>query len=203
MAVFGMRLLILATMLALFPSAAAPSAPQDAPSPRPLTPPADWVTEEDYPVSALRREVQGVVVFTLSVDSHGTTTGWAIDQTSGDGELDAETCRIASSRARFEAALDASGHPVPSHWTSRVHWEISPASSSAADLDLPAPYMVFEKDGRARSCLIRSRREGEGVKEMCTLDCGPLFDPSTKGSAIAVGDSPEVSVPLKACSLKS
>ena len=92
---------------------------------RPLAEPASLVTNRDYPRAALRANVQGSVVYTLDVDPDGRVAGCRVTRPSGSAELDAATCQIMQSRARFEPARDAQGKPVADRYTSRIAWRIN------------------------------------------------------------------------------
>ncbi|HTU11178.1 MAG TPA: energy transducer TonB [Allosphingosinicella sp.] len=67
---------------------------------------------EDYPAAALRRATQGRVIVRIGVGADGRATDCATVATSGSPEIDATACRVAMSRGRFEAGLDAAGQPV-------------------------------------------------------------------------------------------
>lgn len=88
----------------------------------PTEPPAHWFSNDDYPLDAIRREVEGTVGFRLQIDAEGRVVGCTVIQSSKDESLDEATCRIAMSRAAFEPARDASGRAVPDYNTSRIRW---------------------------------------------------------------------------------
>lgn len=118
------------TLLVLLVSAAA-----DQP---PCPPPADateaeretwdkggeWVTNDDYPPSALRNEEQGITYFTLDVDTRGCVTACRVDASSGSHVLDDTTCALLMRRAHFRPAEDAKGRPLASTYSNQMHWQI-------------------------------------------------------------------------------
>ena len=61
----------------------------------PLQPPSQWVTNDDYPYDALRRNAQGTVHYRVAVDEQGMPRDCRIEQTSGDESLDRTTCQVA------------------------------------------------------------------------------------------------------------
>ncbi|NBC37724.1 TonB family protein [Novosphingobium sp. FSY-8] len=107
------------------PAAPPPPAPRFPPvAAAPKGQPANWVTTEDYPSRALREGAQGTTSFRLSVGPDGRVTGCEVTGSSGNAELDAATCRYASSRARFTPAKDGEGQPTTGSYSNRVRWQI-------------------------------------------------------------------------------
>jgi protein TonB len=92
--------------------------------PRPLGRPGEWVTEADYPTTALRLDHAGTVGFVLTVSAKGRVTGCEITRSSGFAELDAATCALLQRRARFEAARDAAGQPAAGTYANAVRWQL-------------------------------------------------------------------------------
>jgi protein TonB len=86
--------------------------------------PANWVTPEDYPSRPLREGVQGTTGFRLTVAPDGRVSGCEITASSGNAELDAATCKYATSRARFAPAKDGEGQPTTGVYANRVKWVI-------------------------------------------------------------------------------
>ncbi len=99
-------------------------APIVAYKPRPKGSPGNWVTTNDYPSKALSEERQGTTAFRLEVSAQGAVTGCTITNSSGSDDLDGATCNALIRRAKFEPALDYSGKPVASMFSSRVRWQI-------------------------------------------------------------------------------
>jgi len=106
----------------------APPAPPPAP-PAPKIEPAkaranlaSYVSNDDYPSSAIRNEEQGLTVFTLEVGPNGRVSNCTITQSSGSSTLDSTTCRLMRSRARFTPATDSSGNKVSDTVTGRIRW---------------------------------------------------------------------------------
>src|SRR3954465_1834922 len=114
-----------------------PTAPPAPPAPPPPPPPppaprvepakaranlASYVSDADYPDSALRAEEQGTTGFHLDIGPDGRVTGCTVTSSSGSSALDSATCRIMKSRARFTPAHDATGKPVGDTASSRIRW---------------------------------------------------------------------------------
>ncbi len=86
--------------------------------------PGAWVTAMDFPTEALRQERGGVVVTELTVGQDGAVTDCRVVVSSRFPPLDAKTCAVFKTRARYIPARDASGNPVPSAVTERLRWVI-------------------------------------------------------------------------------
>lgn len=85
---------------------------------------AGLVSVDDYPSAALLAEEQGTTGFELKIGVDGRVTECVVTSSSGSSALDAATCRIMSSRARFTPARDSSGNPVSDSVQSRITWRL-------------------------------------------------------------------------------
>jgi protein TonB len=114
-----------------------PTAPPAPPAPPPPPAPkmeaarakanlASYVSDSDYPASAIRAEEQGLTVFKLDVGANGRVTNCTVTSSSGSSALDSATCRIMRSRARFTPAKDTSGNAVPDTTVGRIRWVLPP-----------------------------------------------------------------------------
>jgi protein TonB len=81
-----------------------------------------YVSNADYPDTAIRNEEQGTTRFRLLVGSDGRVTDCAVTGTSGSSSLDAATCRLMKARARFTPARDSSGRPTTDNVASTIRW---------------------------------------------------------------------------------
>lgn len=98
------------------PSMASPAKPKGNPG--------AWVTNDDYPSSAIREGVQGTTSFRLDIGPDGRVTGCTVTGSSGSSALDDTACRLLTRRARFTPAKDAAGNGMVSSYSSRVRWQI-------------------------------------------------------------------------------
>ena len=80
---------------------------------------------DDYPQDALRNEETGRAVAQLTVGTDGRVTNCSIVSSSGSRSLDAATCRILKSRARFTPARLSNGEPTTDTVTQPISWQIS------------------------------------------------------------------------------
>jgi protein TonB len=83
---------------------------------------ASYVSDEDYPGTAVRNEEQGTTRFRLGVGPDGKVTDCTVTGSSGSSALDSATCRLMKSRARFAPARDSDGRQVPDSVTSAIRW---------------------------------------------------------------------------------
>lgn len=106
------------------------AAPPPPPPPRTVQPAAaranlaSLVSDSDYPASALRNEEQGTTGFRLTVGPDGRVQNCVVTSSSGSSALDAATCRIMRSRARFTPARNNLGENVVDTVNSRIQWRI-------------------------------------------------------------------------------
>ncbi len=116
------------------PPAPPPSAPPAPPAPPPppvvskaAAPrgnPASWITSDDYPSRALRDEAQGRVTAAWDINAQGRAENCRIVSSSGNADLDEQTCVLVLRRARYQPALDAGGSPMRSTARQSWKWEI-------------------------------------------------------------------------------
>jgi protein TonB len=106
----------------------APPADPPPPPPRKIEPAraranlASYVSDADYPSSAIRNEEQGTTRFRLGVGADGRVTECTVTATSGSSALDSATCRLMKSRARFTPARDSDGKAVGDSVASGIRW---------------------------------------------------------------------------------
>lgn len=103
--------------------------PPPPPPPKPQIKPAraranlaSYVSNADYPSSAIRAEESGTTGFRLTVGPDGRVTDCSITSSSGSSALDDATCRIMRRRARFTPATDGNGRPTTDTVTQRIRW---------------------------------------------------------------------------------
>ena len=88
----------------------------------PASPPATWITADDYPPTALRAGLQGISRVELDVGVDGRVTGCRVMQSSGQDILDRTTCNLLAERALFLPAKGSDGRPTVSHYLRAVAW---------------------------------------------------------------------------------
>jgi periplasmic protein TonB len=92
---------------------------------RPTAPLQSLINIADYPPSALQEREQGRPGFRLTVGPDGRVTGCVVLVSSGSPALDATTCQVMRSRARFSPALDSNGRPVEDQYWGEIAWRIA------------------------------------------------------------------------------
>lgn len=134
---------IVQTNLAPTPQIVTTPTPQPAPihiqaPPAPPAPPAAKVTKaesargnlqglfsgDDYPQDALRNEETGRTTVRLDIGTTGRVTGCSVVSSSGSRSLDGATCRILTSRARFNPAKLSNGQPTTDTYTQTIVWQL-------------------------------------------------------------------------------
>lgn len=116
-----------AVLFALLIAAQAPAPITTEPAPPPVRARAEAgfaISDDDYPPSALQAREEGWVGFRLAISSEGRVTSCTIAASSGAAALDAQTCRLYQSRARFRPARDADGRATGDVVTGRIHWQL-------------------------------------------------------------------------------
>jgi protein TonB len=127
------------------------------------------VSSSDYPPEAIRAGEQGTTGFRLVVAADGSVSDCTVVQSSGSATLDAATCRLMSSRARFTPALDAKGKPSIDTVNARIAWRLPPQNVVVPDVALIR--FVLGADGKPRDCTAFSQSVGR-TQETKAPDCG-------------------------------
>ena len=107
---------------------APPAPPAPPPPPRTVEPARaranlqSYFSTDDYPSAAQRGNEEGTAAFSLTVGPDGRVQACSITSSSGSSSLDAATCRILRSRARFTPARDNTGQPTTDTVRNRIRW---------------------------------------------------------------------------------
>jgi TonB family protein len=117
-----MLIALISTLVALHPGDMGISPPPESTRARARGNLPSLITEADYPAEARAEGASGLVVFQLEVNAEGRVAACAITRSSGSAVLDATTCRIMISRARFAPATDAAGHAIPDVMRAGIRW---------------------------------------------------------------------------------
>lgn len=102
------------------PAPVAPPAPPPAPpapsQARGLSPDGQsrWAAriQENYPATAVRREIEGSVGVTVQVSTDGRVSSCTVSRSSGESVLDEAACNGMERYARYNPALNAAGNPI-------------------------------------------------------------------------------------------
>jgi len=142
-------------------------------------------SENDYPLAARRRGVEGTVGFSLEIDSNGRVSDCRIVATSGSSDLDTTTCTLLRERARFEPARDSGGRPLPDTIEARFTWRL-------ADAD---PYRPFRRDDVQVTLrwaepdpVCDEVANGQSVGRMTARECLETFGPAVSAVRDARGE---------------
>ena len=90
----------------------------------PIGDPARWITTNDFPTTALRAGLNGLIKFRLDIDETGKIKGCYVLKRFKPNEFDVLTCNLVSKRAQFTPALDALGKPVKAYHVDAVRFTI-------------------------------------------------------------------------------
>ena len=83
-----------------------------------------YITGDDYPQSALDRNEQGSVVARVIVDEVGNVASCDVAVSSHSRILDATTCQLIKSRAKFDPAIGSDGKPTQAIIMRQLNWQI-------------------------------------------------------------------------------
>jgi TonB family protein len=108
----------------------------------PLTSPASWIKESDYPAIAVRNDLEGTTGVTVIVGRDGKVQSCNVAISSGIPVLDATTCALIEERALFRPALDYDGKPTEGSYSTRVVWRSPPPEAFSED---GHPLFLFEE----------------------------------------------------------
>lgn len=100
------------------------------------------IRAEDYPTEARQRDQQGLARIAIRVATDGRPVGCDVIKSSGVGELDAASCRLFQSRARFDPARDDAGNAVEGVFRTQVPWTLG--YGDVAALSRTPNYQGFE-----------------------------------------------------------
>lgn len=148
---------------------------------KPLTSPGSWVTDDDYPPSAVRQGHDGTVAFQLRIDSSGLPAGCSVTQSSGHEELDQQVCSLLVQRARFSPARNAAGKAIAAPYNGRFNWRLARGETF---LQPSTSSMEFELS--ANDILLNCRL-GDKRLETAGQTCGPMVIGAPAQGFAAVG----------------
>jgi protein TonB len=107
------------------PAPAPPAPPRVATPAKPRGNPGDWFPQDSYPAAAKRAGAQGRVSVRLGVGPDGRVTSCQVTASSGNGDLDSTTCRLAQRNGRYTPAKDANGTAIETTVSiPGVRWEL-------------------------------------------------------------------------------
>ncbi len=84
--------------------------------------PHQWITNDDYPPSAIREERQGVSAIAWTINEQGRAENCRVTQSSGSPDLDDTACRLITRRAKYTPAKDQAGNPIKQTASLRFRW---------------------------------------------------------------------------------
>jgi TonB family protein len=142
-----------------------------------------YFSTDDYPAEALRAGAEGTVQFRLDINTEGRVSRCNIVQSSGNASLDAKTCEVLISRARYTPARNAAGEAVPGTDAGRVTWRLPEPPPTEPYSDVRAPVRIelsFGKDDHDRPICATRLNGGTGGVE------GEALCAAVRGNADAI-----------------
>ncbi|MDO7842523.1 energy transducer TonB [Sphingomonas immobilis] len=90
------------------------------------------IKDSDFPKS-IPRGWRGTVYVDFTVEADGRATACRVARTSGNGEIDATTCRLIEERYRYEPARDRAGKKIRSRVEGQDHTWVSAGNPQDGD----------------------------------------------------------------------
>ncbi|SMF61373.1 energy transducer TonB [Allosphingosinicella indica] len=78
----------------------------------------------DYPRAAADAGIGGTVGVLYTITADGRAVECEVTRSSGDGQLDADTCALVERRYRYDPSRDWRGRPVVSRIEHSITWEV-------------------------------------------------------------------------------
>lgn len=94
------------------------------------------VLPEDFPPEALTEKRQGTAKIEIGVSPTGTVSDCKLLQSSGHSDIDDASCKIATQRAMFGAALDVTGQTTAGRVQTDLNWRLPIDGSQAVGLPI-------------------------------------------------------------------
>jgi TonB family protein len=83
------------------------------------------VEPDDYPERPLQAGIGGSVGFRLRIETDGRVSECSVLDSSGNADLDKQTCSVVKKRARFLPAIGRDGKPMWSFTFGRITWMVA------------------------------------------------------------------------------
>lgn len=129
-------------------------------APKPVGSIGQQLLANSYPPAALRVGAEGRVIVSLTIDASGYVRRCDIEETSGNADLDAGTCRNVQ-RVRFTPARNEQGRAVPGRYRLPVRWSLPKIAPSGAvegqTLVKALTEVRIAPDGTIMSCKVLER----------------------------------------------
>lgn len=83
-----------------------------------------WITNDDYPVTALARKAQGTATVRWTITKEGFVANCRVIKSSGHADLDKATCDALTLRGRYRPQTDANGSPIDVEDQRSIKWTL-------------------------------------------------------------------------------
>jgi len=160
-------------------AALAASAQGAKPAERARTNLGSYFSSDDYPASAARRGVEGVVRFKLRIEPDGRVSKCDITRSSGDAALDSTTCSVLLGRAQYSPARGNDGRPIAGSDSGSVTWRLPPPLREPFDsVEAPALISITVGVDAARRPLCSVLLNGGSAGAEGEALCASIGEPS-------------------------
>ncbi len=78
----------------------------------------------DYPPAAIREDMMGTTTLVVLIDEKGKVADCTVTQTSGAASIDAQSCAIIRTRAKYRPAIGLDGKPTKSSFSQSITWRL-------------------------------------------------------------------------------
>ena len=100
------------------------------------------ILPSDFPQKALAEKRQGRVKIELAISPLGAVEGCKVLASSTHADLDAESCKIATNKAKFGPALDVAGQATAGRVQTGLNWRIPGEGGGSNPPVIPTPVML-------------------------------------------------------------
>ena len=131
------------------------------------------ISNEDYPLDAMRNSEQGTVGFVLTLDERGRVADCVVEYSSGSASLDAQTCRLMWLRTQLEPGRDKAGKPVTSALRARIRWVLPEPDPIPIVPWTSTMTLRIDRVGQLKSCRVEAEAVwGDPVnQDECDAGC--------------------------------
>jgi hypothetical protein len=127
--------------------------------------PVMWVSNDDYPLEAIRFGQQGSTGIRIIADREGAPTSCVVVFSSGSQRLDGVSCDVVAKRGHFLPAKDRKGQAVAGAVRRNIIWRlpdtIDPIIPAPADFTLNSPKATPLAAGRSWSFAVEVDAKGK------------------------------------------
>ena len=115
----------------------------------------EMVGTDDYPVDAVRAGAEGTAHVRVRVNPEGGAESCKVVTSSGNADLDGQTCSVILARGRFSPGKDSRHRPVLADAEVRIHWALPDTGPEDLWTEQKS-VLTIGPEGELRNCQIRA-----------------------------------------------